>query len=123
MAWLKNTNDGPAVIAFLRRARRSLPGDPEFGVRCRWTVLADRARPPGSLIGCWSVRPPHAKLAWERCRYGRRVSGKPPNREVTLVFTDLAKQDGVPGDLAMLRLTTRRLLPGCEGDDRDMPRA
>jgi len=31
MAWLKNTNHSPDVIAFLRRARRALPGDPEFG--------------------------------------------------------------------------------------------
>src|SRR5262245_64352574 len=31
MAWLKDTNHSPAVVAFLRRARRALPGDPEFG--------------------------------------------------------------------------------------------
>jgi len=31
LAWLKTTNHSPSVIAFLRRARRALPGDPEFG--------------------------------------------------------------------------------------------
>src|SRR5258708_40096767 len=31
VAWLKDTNHSPAVVAFLRRARRALPGDPEFG--------------------------------------------------------------------------------------------
>jgi len=31
MGWLKDTNHSPAVVAFLRRARRALPGDPDFG--------------------------------------------------------------------------------------------
>ena len=29
--WLSNTNHSPGVIAFVRRARRLLPGDPDFG--------------------------------------------------------------------------------------------
>ena len=29
--WLKDTNHSPGVVAFIRRARRALPGDPEFG--------------------------------------------------------------------------------------------
>ncbi|MGB7872694.1 MAG: adenylate/guanylate cyclase domain-containing protein, partial [Mycobacterium sp.] len=30
-AWLRNTNQSPNVIKMIRRARRALPGDPEFG--------------------------------------------------------------------------------------------
>jgi len=37
------------------------------------------------------------------------------------VFT--AKQDGVPADLAMYRLRSRRQLPGDQEDDQDEPRA
>jgi class 3 adenylate cyclase len=37
------------------------------------------------------------------------------------VFT--AKQDGVPADLAMYRLRTRRQLPGGQDDGQDTPRA
>jgi adenylate cyclase len=37
------------------------------------------------------------------------------------VFT--AKQDGVPADLEMYRLKTRRQLPGDDEDDQDAPRA
>jgi hypothetical protein len=29
--WLRTTNHSPGVVAFIRRARRLLPGDPEFG--------------------------------------------------------------------------------------------
>src|SRR4051812_50092663 len=29
--WLKSTNHRPRVVAFIRRARRALPGDPDFG--------------------------------------------------------------------------------------------
>ena len=31
LTWLKNTNHDPGVVAFVKRARRALPGDPEFG--------------------------------------------------------------------------------------------
>ena len=30
-AWLRNTNSHPDVVGFIRRARRALPGDPDFG--------------------------------------------------------------------------------------------
>ncbi|HXO49419.1 MAG TPA: adenylate/guanylate cyclase domain-containing protein, partial [Mycobacterium sp.] len=29
--WLRSTNQSPGVIALVRRARRLLPGDPDFG--------------------------------------------------------------------------------------------
>ncbi|KXW75141.1 guanylate cyclase, partial [Mycolicibacterium phlei DSM 43071] len=31
LGWLKDTNHHEGVIALVRRARRVLPGDPEFG--------------------------------------------------------------------------------------------
>lgn len=31
MGWLKDANHSPNLISILRRARRALPGDPEFG--------------------------------------------------------------------------------------------
>ena len=30
-AWLRNTNRNPEVVALIRRARKLLPGDPDFG--------------------------------------------------------------------------------------------
>jgi len=30
-AWLEDTNRNPGLVAFIRRARRALPGDPDFG--------------------------------------------------------------------------------------------
>ncbi len=31
MDWLRTTNHSPAVVELVRRARRVLPGDPDFG--------------------------------------------------------------------------------------------
>ena len=91
--WLKNTNHSPAVVAFIRRARRALPGDPEFGdplsaagvggpsaaARAADRLLErDAASREVSLAGL---------QVWQALT--ERVSGKPANREVTLVFTDL----------------------------------
>ena len=92
-AWLQNTNHSPGVIAFLRRARRALPGDPDFGdplsaagvggpraaARAADRLLErDAASREVSLAGL---------QVWQALT--ERVSGKPANREVTLVFTDL----------------------------------
>ena len=91
--WLKNTNHSPAVIAFLRRARRVLPGDPEFGdplsvtgvggpsaaARAADRLLEREAASREVSLGALQV--------WQALT--ERVSGKPANREVTLVFTDL----------------------------------
>ena len=93
MAWLKTTNQSPAVIAFLRRARRALPGDPEFGdplsadgvggpraaARAADRLLEREAASREVSLGALQV--------WQALT--ERVSGKPANREVTLVFTDL----------------------------------
>jgi class 3 adenylate cyclase len=93
VAWLKDTNHSPAVIAFLRRARRALPGDPEFGdplsadgvggpraaARAADRLLEREAATREVSLGALQV--------WQALT--ERVSGKPANREVTLVFTDL----------------------------------
>jgi adenylate cyclase len=93
MAWLKDTNHSPAVIAFLRRARRALPGDPDFGdplsadgvggpraaARAADRLLEREAASREVSLGALQV--------WQAVT--ERVSGKPANREVTLVFTDL----------------------------------
>lgn len=91
--WLKSTNHSPAVIAFIKRARRALPGDPEFGdplsadgeggpraaARAADRLLdRDAASKEFSLAGL---------QVWQALT--ERVSGRPANREVTLVFTDL----------------------------------
>jgi class 3 adenylate cyclase len=114
MTWLKNTNHSPAVIAFLRRARRVLPGDPEFGdplsvtgvggpsaaARAADRLLEREAASREVSLGALQV--------WQAL--SERVSGKPANREATLVFTDLvgfsAWSLGV-GDEATLKLLRR----------------
>ncbi len=93
LEWLRTTNHSPGVVGFIRRARRALPGDPEFGdplsaagvggpsaaARAADRLLQrDAASREVSLAGL---------QIWQALT--ERVSGKPANREVTLVFTDL----------------------------------
>jgi class 3 adenylate cyclase len=93
LGWLKHGNHSPAVIAFIRRARRALPGDPDFGdplsadgvggpraaARAADRLLdRDAATREVSLAGL---------QVWQAVT--ERVSGRPANPEVTLVFTDL----------------------------------
>ena len=113
-AWLKDTNHSPAVIAFLRRARRALPGDPDFGdplsadgvggpraaARAADRLLEREAASREVSLGALQV--------WQALT--ERVSGKPANREVTLVFTDLVGFSSwslSAGDDAMLKLLRR----------------
>jgi class 3 adenylate cyclase len=114
LAWLKNTNHSPEVIAFIRRARRTLPGDPDFGdplssagvggpraaARAADRLLdRDAASREVSLAGL---------QVWQALT--ERVSGRPANPEVTLVFTDLvgfSEWSLVAGDDATLRLLRR----------------
>lgn len=92
-AWLKSTNHSPAVIDFVKRARRVLPGDPEFGdplsadgdggpraaARAADRLLdRDAASREVSLAGL---------QVWQALT--ERISGRPANPETTLVFTDL----------------------------------
>jgi class 3 adenylate cyclase len=112
--WLRNTNHSPGVVAFIRRARRALPGDPDFGdplsaagvggpsaaARAADRLLErDAASREVSLAGL---------QVWQALT--ERVSGKPANREVTLVFTDLVGFSGWAlkvGDDATLKLLRR----------------
>jgi class 3 adenylate cyclase len=114
MGWLKETNHSPAVIAFLRRARRALPGDPDFGdplsadgvggpraaARAADRLLEREAASREVSLGALQV--------WQAL--SERVSGKPANREVTLVFTDLVGFSSwslSAGDDATLKLLRR----------------
>jgi class 3 adenylate cyclase len=114
MGWLKETNHSPAVIAFLRRARRALPGDPDFGdplsadgvggpraaARAADRLLEREAASREVSLGALQV--------WQALT--ERVSGKPANREVTLVFTDLVGFSSwslSAGDDATLKLLRR----------------
>jgi class 3 adenylate cyclase len=114
VSWLKSTNHSPAVIAFLRRARRALPGDPEFGdplsvtgvggpsaaARAANQILEQEAASREFSLGALQV--------WQALT--ERVSGKPAYREATLVFTDLVGFSSwslSAGDDATLRLLRR----------------
>jgi class 3 adenylate cyclase len=114
MEWLKNTNHSPGVIAFLRRARHALPGDPDFGdplsasgvggpsaaARAADRLLERDAASREVSLGALQV--------WQAVT--ERVSGRPANREVTLVFTDLvgfSEWSLRVGDEATLRLLRR----------------
>ncbi len=114
MAWLKSTNHSPGVIAFLRRARRALPGDPEFGdplsvdgvggpraaARAADRLLEREAATREVSLGALQVW--QALTEW--------VSGKPAYREVTIVFTDLVGFSAwslSAGDTATLKLLRR----------------
>ncbi|OBF35572.1 guanylate cyclase [Mycobacterium sp. ACS1612] len=112
--WLSGANHNPAVIAFLRRARRALPGDPDFGdplsvdgdggpraaARAADRLLEREAASREVSLGALQV--------WQALT--ERVSGKPANREVTLVFTDLVGFSAwslSAGDEATLKLLRR----------------
>jgi class 3 adenylate cyclase len=112
--WLRSSNHNPGVVAFIRRARRALPGDPDFGdplsaagvggpsaaARAADRLLErDAASREVSLAGL---------QVWQALT--ERVSGKPANPEVTLVFTDLVGFSAwalTAGDDATLKLLRR----------------
>jgi class 3 adenylate cyclase len=114
LTWLKNTNHSPEVIAFIRRARRALPGDPDFGDPLSAAGLGGpraAARAADRLLD-HDAASREVSLAglqvWQALT--ERVSGRPANREVTLVFTDLvgfSEWSLAAGDDATLRLLRR----------------
>ena len=108
---LQATNRSPGVVAFLRRARRLLPGDPEFGdplsaageggpraaARAADRLLDRDAASRELSLGVLQV--------WQALT--EAVSRRPANPEVTLVFTDLvgfSKWSLHAGDEAALAL-------------------
>ena len=113
--WLRDTNRNPNIIAAIRRARRALPGDPEFGDPL--SAAGDSgpqaaARAADRLMPDRDAATREVSLAtlqlWQAIT--ERVSGRPANAEVTLVFTDLVSFSEwalQAGDDATLRLLRR----------------
>ncbi len=114
LGWLLATNHNADAIAVIRRARRALPGDPDFGdplsvagaggpraaARAADRLLEREAVSREVSLGALQV--------WQAIT--ERVSGRPANPEVTLVFTDLVGFSAWSlraGDDATLRLLRR----------------
>ncbi|WP_081290273.1 adenylate/guanylate cyclase domain-containing protein [Mycobacterium asiaticum] len=92
--WLSNTNHSPGVVGFVKRARRFLPGDPEFGDPLSTAGEGGpsaAARAADRLLGDRDAASREVSLGvlqvWQAITEG--VSRRPANPEVTLVFTDL----------------------------------
>jgi adenylate cyclase len=114
LAWLKDTNHNSNVISFLRRARRALPGDPDFGDPLSAAGVGGpsaAARAANQLLERDAVSREvslGALQVWQALT--ERVSGKAANPEVTLVFTDLVGFSSwslTAGDEATLKLLRR----------------
>ncbi len=113
--WLRSTNQSPGVIAMVRRARRVLPGDPDFGdPLSRAGVGGPRAaaRAAGRLLGERGGASREVSLGalqvWQALT--EAVSRRPAHPEVTIVFTDLVGFSSWSlraGDDATLRLLRR----------------
>lgn len=120
--WLHSRNRSPGAVALIRRARKLLPGDPEFGdplstagdggpraaARAADRLLGDRGAVSREVsLGVLQV--------WQALTEG--VSRRPANAEVTLVFTDLvgfsawSLEAGDDAALALLRQVARALEP------------
>jgi class 3 adenylate cyclase len=120
--WWHSTNHSPGVVAFVRRARRLLPGDPEFGDPL--STAGDggpraAARAADRLLGDRDAASRELSLGvlqlWQALT--ETVSRRPANPEVTLVFTDLvgfstwSLQAGDDAALALLRQVARAVEP------------
>ncbi|OBJ71680.1 guanylate cyclase [Mycobacterium sp. 1274756.6] len=120
--WLRRTNHNPDVIALIRRARRALPGDPEFGdplstagdggpraaARAADRLLRDRDAVSREVsLGALQV--------WQALT--EMVARRPRDAEVTLVFTDLvgfsswSLAAGDDATLTLLRRVARAIEP------------
>lgn len=92
--WLSSTNRSPGVVGFVKRARRLLPGDPEFGDPLSTAGEGGpsaAARAADRLLGDRDAASREVSLGvlqvWQAMT--EAVSRRPANPEVTLVFTDL----------------------------------
>lgn len=120
--WLRSRNENPRVVELVRRARRALPGDPEFGdplstageggpraaARAASRLLGERDRASREVsLGALQV--------WQALT--EAVSRRPANPEVTLVFTDLvgfsswSLKAGDEATLSLLRQVARAVEP------------
>ena len=112
--WLKRANHDEGLVSLVRRARRALPGDPDFGDPLS---AAGVGGPRVAARAADRILDRHAasrevSLAglqmWQALT--ERVSGQPANPEVTLVFTDLVGYSDWSlraGDDAALKLVRR----------------
>lgn len=120
--WLHGRNRSPGAVALVRRARRLLPGDPEFGDPLSTAGEGGpraAARAADRLLGDRDAVSREVSLGvlqvWQALTEG--VSRRPANPEVTLVFTDLvgfstwSLQAGDEAALALLRQVARALEP------------
>ena len=120
--WLHSRNHSPGAVAFIRRARRLLPGDPEFGDPL--STAGDggpraAARAADRLLGDRDAVSREVSLGvlqvWQALTEG--VARRPANPEVTLVFTDLVGYStwsldaGDEAALALLRQVARAIEP------------
>ncbi|MGL5443058.1 MAG: adenylate/guanylate cyclase domain-containing protein, partial [[Mycobacterium] stephanolepidis] len=114
-SWFRKMDRDPTVVAAVRRARRSLPGDPYFGdplstsgfggasavARAADRLVTDRDTAFREFgFGALQI--------WQA--FTEKVSKQPANREVTLVFTDLVGFSAwalEAGDEATLKLLRR----------------
>lgn len=121
-AWLRRTNNSRRLVDLLRRARRALPGDPEFGdplstagdggpraaARAADRLLGDRDA-ASREVGFGALQVWQALTEW--------VSREPANAEATLVFTDLvgfstwSLQSGDDATLTLLRRVAQAVEP------------
>jgi class 3 adenylate cyclase len=120
--WLRGRNRSPAVVDLIRKTRRALPGDPEFGDPLSTAGEGGpraAARAAGRLLGERGGASREVSLGalqvWQALT--ERVARRPANREVTLVFTDLvgfsswSLQAGDDATLKLLRRVARAVEP------------
>ncbi len=120
--WLRRANRSPALVSFIRRTRRLLPGDPEFGDPLSTAGEGGpraAARAADRLLGDRDVASREISLSvlqvWQALT--EAMSRRPANPEVTLVFTDLvgfstwSLQAGDRAALTLLRQVARAVEP------------
>jgi len=121
-AWLNRTTNDVRIVDLVRRVRRVLPGDPEFGDPL--STAGDggpqtAARAADRLMGDRSAASREVGLGalqvWQALT--QRMSRVPGNSEATLVFTDLvgfstwSLQSGDDATLTLLRRVSRAIEP------------
>ncbi|WP_409429237.1 adenylate/guanylate cyclase domain-containing protein [Mycobacterium sp. SMC-11] len=121
-AWLNRTTNDVRIVDLVRRVRRVLPGDPEFGDPL--STAGDggpqaAARAADRLMGDRSAASREVSLGalqvWQALT--QRMSRVPGNAEATLVLTDLvgfstwSLQSGDDATLTLLRRVSRAIEP------------
>lgn len=121
-AWLNRTTNDVRVVELVRRMRRALPGDPEFGDPLSTAGEGGpraAARAADRLMGDRSAASREVSLGalqiWQALT--ERVSRAPSNSESTLAFTDLvgfstwSLRSGDDATLTLLRRVSQAVEP------------